>query len=69
MIYTGLIESKNNTIAISDIVNGSRTSVINVTIKAPTSTSTKRTLNMNVEEYENGKKIEELTFNGQLSSN
>lgn len=68
MVYSGIIEQKTNTILISDIVSESRRSIINVTIKAPTSVSTKRTLNMNVEEYENSNKIEHLTFNGELWS-
>jgi hypothetical protein len=66
LIYSGIIENKTNSILISDIVNGNRRSIINVTIKAPTSVSTKRTINMNVEEYESGVKKEELTFNGEL---
>ncbi|MES2478777.1 MAG: hypothetical protein V4561_06810 [Bacteroidota bacterium] len=66
LIYSGIIENKTNSILISDIISGNRRSIINVTVKAPTSVSTKRTLNMNVEEYESGVKKEELTFNGQL---
>lgn len=66
MIYSGIIENKTNSILINDLVNGNKRSVINVIIKAPTSVSTKRTLNMNVEEYESGVKKEELTFNGEL---
>jgi hypothetical protein len=66
IIYSGIIEYKTNNIVISDLVNESHTSVVNVSIKAPTSTSAKRTLSLNVLEYENNNRVSELFFNGQL---
>lgn len=65
-IYNGVLDNKTNTIIIADVVNESARSVVNVTIKAPTSVSEKRTLNMNVVDYNNGTKTGDLTFNGVL---
>lgn len=65
-IYTGIIDNKSNSIVISDVVSGTKKSIVNVTVKAPTTVSTKRTLNMNVEDYDNGLKTAQLTFNGEL---
>lgn len=65
-IYTGILDNKNNTIIINDVVTPAMTSVVNVTIKAPTSVSTKRTLNMNIEDYVNGVRVERFVFDGEL---
>ena len=66
VIYTGILDNKNNTIIINDVVTPTLTSIVNVTIKAPTSVSPKRTLNMNIEDYVNGTRTERLEFNGEL---
>jgi hypothetical protein len=42
------------------------TIVVNVSIKAPTSVSEKRNIQLNELEYTNGKKTAELFFNGEL---
>lgn len=65
-IYTGILDAKTNSIVISDIINGNANTKVSVSIKAPTSVSTKRTLNLYILEYENGNKIGELDFNGEL---
>jgi hypothetical protein len=65
-IYTGILDNKNNTIMINDVVTTAMTSIVNVTIKAPTSVSPKRTIIMNVEDYVNGIRTENLVFNGEL---
>jgi len=65
-IYTGILDNKNNTIMINDVVTTAMTSIVNVTIKAPTSVSAKRTIIMNVEDYVNGIRTENLVFNGEL---
>lgn len=65
-IFTGIIENKTNNIVIADIINGNVTTVVNVSIKAPTSVSEKRTISLNELEYTNGNKTGELYFNGDL---
>ncbi|MDI9320670.1 MAG: hypothetical protein QM530_09385 [Phycisphaerales bacterium] len=65
VIYTGVIENKNNSIVVSDIVNGLLKSVVNITIKAPTAVDKKQVLNLNVVDYNNGNKITSLEFSGQ----
>jgi hypothetical protein len=65
-IYAGILDNKNNTIMINDVVTAAMTSIVNVTIKAPTSVSPKRTIIMNVEDYVNGLRTENLVFNGEL---
>lgn len=63
-IFTGLLESKSNTINVPDIVNGNIRTIVNIAIKTPTSVSEERTLSLNLEQYTDGKKSSELFFNG-----
>lgn len=65
VIYTGLLENKNNSIVVSDIVSGTMKSVVNITIKAPTAVDTRQVLDLNVVDYDNGNKITTLEFSGQ----
>lgn len=69
LIYTGLLQNKNNTIVVNDLINGTEKSVINVSLKAPTTTDSKKVLSFTVADYSNGTKTDELEFNGQFVSN
>lgn len=69
LIYTGIIQNKNNTVVVADIVDGIYRSVINISLKAPTSVDPKKVLSMNVVDYENGVKFSDLEFNGQSITN
>jgi hypothetical protein len=65
VIYTGIIESKNNTIVVSDIINGNQKSVVNISIKAPTAVDPKQVLDLNVVDYVDNVKSNYLEFSGQ----
>ena len=68
-IYTGVVQTKNNTIVIPDLVKENIRSVINVSIKSVSSVSPKKVLNLNVVDYKDGYKNDELEFNREYLIN
>lgn len=62
--YIGKIDAKTNTVIIDNIVNGSTTKVISVTIKAPTVTEAAKTLKLEEVFYEGSSKLRSIEFNG-----
>lgn len=65
MIFTGTLQSKNNTVVIPDMVSGDITRVINFTMKLPTQLlDSMNTCNLSVLEYTNGKKTADIQFDG-----
>ena len=69
VIFTGIIQNQNNSIVISDIVVDSSTTVINASLKAASTISSNKVLNLNVIEYIKGVKYSELDFNGEKINN
>lgn len=68
VIYKGIIQNANNTIVVDDIVNGNMRSVVNISLKAATSTEPAKTLTMNVVDYTSGVKTNTLEFSGKFVS-
>lgn len=66
VIYTGILQNKNNTIAVDDIINGNLKSVVNITIKSPTAVDSlgSKVLTLNVVDYTDGSKSDYLEFSG-----
>ena len=65
LIFTGLLQSQNNTVVIPDMTDGNLTRVINFTMKLPTTQlDTMNSCKLTVTEYTNGIKGADLEFDG-----
>lgn len=69
VIFTGVIENSNNTIVVNDIIKDNLRTVVNITLRAPTSVNPEKVLTLNVVTYTDGKKTSELEFNGPSIDN
>ncbi len=64
LIFTGVIENSNNTIVVNDLIKDNIRTVVNITLRAPTSVDPEKVLTLNLVTYTDGKKTSELEFNG-----